>query len=119
MCLANRLRPSELTRRESGAYPFHASTTLNNDQSSATGELCLSQEDAQEMARRLQVDSSTVIFYAIRLRDICMAFLLDYEHYQRDVLEKDNVPSNELQLLEKEMVTALKFFLQIDGKFIS
>lgn len=117
-CPANRLAPSELARRQSGAYPLDESTALNNDHSSATDEPCLSQEDAQEMAQRLQVDSSIVTFNAFRLRDICTAFLLDYERYQRDVLGKVNVPSEELQLPSKEMTQVLEFFLQIDGKFM-
>lgn len=116
LCLAIHLTASELTRRLSGTYPTQESTAINNYQFSSTDELCLSQEDAEEMAQRLQVDISITTFNAIRLRNICNALRLEQELYRRNVLEQLNVPSEEPQFQSEQMVSALEFFLQMDGK---
>ena len=115
-CLVNHLSPNELIRRQSGAYLVQDSTAMSNYQYSSTEEFCLSQEDVEEMAQRLQVDTSIILFNAIRLRDICNMFLLEHEYYRRDVLEQAYVEMEEPQLQSKQMVTALEFFLQMDGK---
>ena len=71
------------------------------------------------MANRLQVDLPIIIFTTYQFSGICDRILEPFEHYRRRVLQ---LKDNELRyptLTSKQMVIALEFFLQFDGKLLS
>jgi len=86
---------------------------------SSMDEFCISQEDAEEMARRLQVDMSIIIYNAIQFRDHCNFFCHLHEYHRRHVQKLPFVPPQGPQLKSKQMAEALEFFLQMDGKLRS
>jgi hypothetical protein len=79
----------------------------------------LSYEDAQQMAQRLRVDMSIIIFNAIQLRGHCCILLELHEYYRRNILKQPVMIISEPVLSSKQMVLALEFYLQMDGKFLS
>ena len=110
MDTANRLGPAELFRRR-----YEAQSTTNQYPYAAS--LTLSEEDAHALATRLQVNLSIVTCNANRLRQISEDLLVMRDEYQRRVLEMTHLGINDPRLSSKQMVTAVEFFLQMDGSY--
>jgi hypothetical protein len=89
---------------------------MNNYNYSDNDGFSLSEQDAEELATRLQVGKSIITFNATKLRGICSTMLTLHESFRRNVLWKNDVALNEPTLNSKQMAMALEFFLQIDGK---
>lgn len=96
--LVDYLTSHELSRRLPGTYSVQESAFMSSYEYSSTNALCLSQEDAEALAQRLQVDLPIIIFNAIRFRNVCNTFLLEYESYRKNILEPHHVIINEPQL---------------------
>ena len=110
-----RLTSHELSRRQHGPYTLDALEMMNKYK--YCNAFSLSQQDADELASRLQIGKSIITFNADRLRGICHYFLGLHEFFQQNVLLDDNVALNEPTLNSKQMAIALEFYLQIDGLF--
>ncbi|CAF1570662.1 unnamed protein product, partial [Rotaria sordida] len=109
----SRLASHELARRQHGVYTFDALMLMNKYNYS--DGFSLSEQDADELASRLQVGKSIITFNAQRLRSICHALLAFHELFRRYVLCKSDVALKEPTLNSKQMAMALEFYLQIDG----
>ncbi|CAF3837935.1 unnamed protein product [Rotaria sp. Silwood1] len=109
---ANRLASHEITRRQQGAYTSDALMLMSNYNYS--DGFSLSEQDAEELATRLQVGKSIITFNADRLRRICHTLLAFHEKFRRHVLFKSDVSLKEPTLNSKQMAMALEFYLQID-----
>ncbi|CAF4293323.1 unnamed protein product, partial [Rotaria sordida] len=77
-------------------------------------EFSLSEQDANELASRLQLGKSIITFNAQRFRTICYTLLAFHESFRRHVLCKRDVALKEPTLNSKQMAMALEFYLQID-----
>ncbi|CAF3980756.1 unnamed protein product [Rotaria sordida] len=108
----NRLAPHQINRRQYGAYTFDALMLMNKYNYS--DEFSLSEQDANELASRLQVGKSIITFNAQRLRSICHTLLAFHELFRRYVLCKSDVALKEPTPNSKQMAMALEFYLQID-----
>ncbi|CAF1266381.1 unnamed protein product [Rotaria sordida] len=108
----NRLAPHQINRRQYGAYTFDALMLMNKYNYS--DEFSLSEQDANELASRLQVGKSIITFNAQQLRSICHTLLVFHESFRRYVLCKSDVALKEPTLNSKQMAIALEFYLQID-----
>ncbi|CAF2081067.1 unnamed protein product [Rotaria magnacalcarata] len=107
-----RLGPTEITRRQHGAYTSDALEIMNNYQ---YGNIfSLSKQDTEELATRLQIGTSIITFNADVLRRICYLLLALYESFRENILCKIPVALNELFLNSKQMSMLLEFYLQID-----
>ncbi|CAF4696417.1 unnamed protein product, partial [Rotaria sp. Silwood2] len=101
-----------ITRRQYGASTSDALIIMNKYNYS--NEFSLSEQDAEELASRLQVGKSIITFNADRLRGICHTLLAYHELFRRTILFQSDVPLNEPTLNSKQMALALEFYLQID-----
>ena len=119
MFLVNHLAPHELRRRQHGAYIFEGSIIMSNYEYASIDGFHLSCDDAQEMAQRLRVDMPIIIFNAIRLRSHCCTLLALHEYYRRNILKQPDMIISQPVLSSKQMVLALEFYLQMDGKLLS
>ena len=111
--LVNELSSSEVARRQYGTYTvdpmeYHC----NND---PLRDCPLFQEDAEELAQRLQVDMPIITFNACHFRRIIHYFLGLYKTFRLLTLCKVDVIWKKPILNSKEMAMALEFFLQFDG----
>ncbi|CAF1442224.1 unnamed protein product [Rotaria sordida] len=111
--LVRRLAPHQINRRQYGAYTFDALMLMNKY--TYSDEFSLTEQDANGLARRLQVGKSIITFNAQRLRSICHTLLAFHESFRRYVLCKSDVVLKEPTPNSKQMAMALKFYLQIDG----
>ncbi|CAF1512793.1 unnamed protein product [Rotaria sordida] len=109
----SRLAPHQINRRQYGAYTFDALMLMNKYNYS--DEFSLSEQDANELASRLQVGKSIITFNAQRLRTICHTLLAFHESFRRYVLCKSDVALKEPTPNSRQMAMALEFYLQIDG----
>jgi hypothetical protein len=103
-----------MMRRQHGANTEEAMMCVKNYD--YHGEFSLSEEDAAEMARRLHVDESIILFDAVKLRGNCYGLLAYYQAFRRNILRKKDVASKESPLNSKTMAIALEFYLQMDGE---
>ncbi|CAF4745405.1 unnamed protein product, partial [Rotaria sp. Silwood2] len=109
----NRLASHEITRRQQGAYTSYALMMMNTyDYSDG---FSLSEQDAEELASRLQVGKSIITFNTNRLRGICCTLLALHKSFRRHVLCERDIALKEPTLNSKQMAMALEFYLQIDG----
>jgi len=108
--------PHEIARRQHGAFTSDAIMMMNNYNYSDADGFSLSQQDAEELAGRLQVGKSIITFNADRLRGHCYSLCALHESFRRNVLQKPDVALKEPILNSKQMAVALEFYLQIDGK---
>jgi hypothetical protein len=93
------------------------SMTMANYQYPSMHEFHLLEEDAQTMANRLQLDLPIILFNAIGFCGFCYSVLDQHEHYRRTILKQpDATIKDPTTLNSKQMVHALEFFLQMDGK---
>ncbi|CAF1317924.1 unnamed protein product [Rotaria sordida] len=76
----NRLAPHQINRRQYGAYTFDALMLMNKYNYS--DGFSLSEQDASELASRLQVGKSIITFNAQRLRSICHTLLAFHESFR-------------------------------------
>ena len=113
--LVTHLTPHELARRQHGAYTSEALMMMNNYHYSDYDGFSLSEQDAEELAQRLQVGKSIITFNAERLRSNCYTLLAMHESFRRNFLLKKDVALKEPTLNSKQMAIALEFYLQIDG----
>ena len=113
--LVTRLTSHELSRRQHGAYTLDALEMMNKYK--YCNAFSLSQQDADELALRLQAGKSIITFNADRLRGICHYFLGLHEFFRRNVLLDDDVGLNKPTLNSTQMAIVLEFYLQIDGLF--
>ena len=116
LSIVTRLTSLELSERQHGADTLDA-LEMMNQYKYCNAAFSLSQQDADELASRLQVGKSIITFNADRLRGICHYFLGLHEFFRQNVLLDDNVALNEPTLNSKQMAIALEFYLQIDGLF--
>ena len=114
--LVTRLTRQEITRRQQGASTAEAMTLMNKYKYSLEDPFILSEKDAQDLATYLNVGLAIITFNAEQLRGICYRFLVLRETYRRDVIHLHDVDFKELTLNSQEMIIALEFFLQFDGK---
>ena len=119
LLLENHLSPHELLRRQHGSYTLQTSSAMNTYNYASIDGFHLSYDDAQQMAQRLRVDMSIIIFNVIRLRGHCHFLLTIHEYYRRNVLHQPDMIIKEPVLSSKQMVVALEFYLQMDGKLLS
>ena len=75
----------------------------------------LSEQDAEELATRLQIGTSIITFNADVLRRICYLLLALHESFRENILCKIPVALNNPFLNSKQMAMLLEFYLQIDG----
>ncbi|CAF1517477.1 unnamed protein product, partial [Rotaria sordida] len=108
----NRLAPHQINRRQYGAYTFDALMLMN--QYDYSDGFSLSEQDANELASRLQVGKSIITFNAQRLRSICHTLLAFHESFRRYVLCKSDVALKEPTPNSRQMAMVLEFYLQID-----
>ncbi|CAF1311941.1 unnamed protein product [Rotaria sordida] len=108
----SRLAAHQINRRQYGAYTFDALMLMNKYNYS--DEFSLSEQDANELASRLQVGKSIITFNAQRLRSICHTLLAFHESFRRYVLCKSDVVLKEPTPNSKQIAMALEFYLQID-----
>ncbi|CAF1508620.1 unnamed protein product, partial [Rotaria sordida] len=101
----SRLAPHQINRRQYGAYTFDALMLMNKYNYS--DEFSLSEQDANELASRLQVGKSIITFNAQRLRSICHTLLAFHESFRRHVLCKSDVALKEPTPNSKQMAMAL------------
>ncbi|CAF1429983.1 unnamed protein product, partial [Rotaria sordida] len=80
----SRLAPHQINQRQYGAYTFDALMLMNKY--TYSDEFSLSEHDANELASRLQIGKSIIIFNAQRLRSICHTLLAFHESFRRYVL---------------------------------
>ncbi|CAF1339092.1 unnamed protein product [Adineta steineri] len=111
---ASSLTAYELVQRQQGADTNDALTMMNNYMYSDPEGFSLSEQDANELAIRLQVGKSIITFNANRLRSICYTFLALHKRFRRKVLEMNHITLDEPVLNSKHMALALEFYLQID-----
>ncbi|CAF1548429.1 unnamed protein product, partial [Rotaria sordida] len=106
------LAPHEIARRQHGAYTLDALMMMNKyDYSDG---FSLSEQDAEELATRLQIGKSIITFNADRLRGICCTLLALHELFRQIVLYKRDVALKEPIFNSKQITVALEFYLQID-----
>ncbi|CAF4181423.1 unnamed protein product, partial [Rotaria sordida] len=79
----SRLAPHQINRRQYGAYTFDALMLMNKYNYS--DGFSLSEQDANELASRLQVGKSIIIFNAQRLRSICHTLIAFHQSFRRYV----------------------------------
>ena len=111
--LVSRLTTQEIARRQHGAYTFDQ--MINNYNYFNRDGFTLSEQDAEELTVRLQIDMSIIIFNVDRLRGICYTLMALHESFRRNVLCQKDVALREPTLNSKQMALALEFYLQIDG----
>jgi hypothetical protein len=116
--LVNHLTSHELIQRQHGSYNLQTTLPMSTYDYSSLDGFHLSYEDAQQMAQRLRVDIPIIIFNAIRLRSHCYNLLDLHEYYRRNVLKQPDMIISEPVLSSKQMVIALEFYLQMDGKLL-
>ncbi|CAF4171123.1 unnamed protein product, partial [Rotaria sordida] len=107
-----RLAPHEIARRQHGAYTLDALMMMNKYDYSDS--FSLSEQDAEELATRLQIGKSIITFNADRLRGICCTLLALHELFRQTVLLKRDVALKEPIFNSKQITIALEFYLQID-----
>ena len=112
--LVTRLTPYEITRRQHGAYTSDALSMMN--EYNYFGGFSLSEQDAEELASRLQIGKSIITFNADRLRGICCFLLALHESFRRNFLIEKDIALKEPTLNSKQMAMTLEFYLQIDGQ---
>jgi len=112
--LAGRLGTHQILRRQHGANTEEALMCVKSYD--YHGEFSLSEEDAGELSRRLQVGMSIILFDAGKLRGNCYGLMAYYQAFRRNILQKKDVASTESPLNSKTMAIALEFYLQMDGE---
>ena len=112
--LAARLGTHEILRCQHGANTEEALMCVRSYD--YHGEFSLSEEDAEELSRRLQVGMSIILFNAVKLRGNCYGLMAYYQAFRRNILQKKDVASRESPLNSKTMAIALEFYLQMDGE---
>ena len=115
--LVARLEPHEIARRQHGASTNDALIMMNNYNYSNNTIFTLSEQDAEELSKRLQVGMSIITFNAVQLRGHCYHFLALHESFRRDILLKKDVALKEPAPNSKQMALMLEFYLQMDRKF--
>ena len=76
-------------------------------------------EDTEEVAQRLKVDKSVIVFNLIRLYHHYETIRRLYGYYRWYVLEeRRDLPANETVLNSKQIAVLLEFFLQMDGMLL-
>lgn len=115
--VVTRLPLLESIRRQQGAYTEDALMIVNKYQYSTTG-FRLSIQDAEELAARLQVGMSIIVFNADRLGGISHFLCALHESFRRNVLLKPDVGLKEPTFSSKQMTLALEFYLQIDSEYL-
>ena len=105
----------ELLRREHSAYTAQSLKIVQDYE--YEGPFNLSEQDADELATRLQVGKGIIIFNAIRLRGTCPWLFGLHEHFRRNHLHRPDVALQEPTFNSKQMSLALEFYLQIDGQY--
>ena len=112
--LVHRLATHQAIQRQYSAYTEEAMAMVKDYK---YGDVCaLSETDAEEMARQLQVGISIVLFNADRFRGICCVLLAIRAVFQRDFLRKADVHLEAPTFNSKQMVMALEFFLQMESE---
>jgi hypothetical protein len=89
---------------------------MNNYNYSDNDGFSLSEQDAEELATRLQVGKSIITFNATKLRGNCSTLLTFHESFRRNILLINDFALSKPTLNSKQMAMALEFYLQIDGK---
>ena len=89
---------------------------MNNYKYSDPDGFSLCEQDAEELATRLQVGKSIITFNADRLRGHCPYLLGLHEWFRRHILHRRDVALPEPTLNSKQMAIALEFYLQMDGQ---
>ncbi|CAF4355565.1 unnamed protein product, partial [Adineta steineri] len=108
------LGPSEIARRQHGANTVDAITLMNNYKYSDHDGFSLSERDAEELSKRLQIGKSIITFNANQIRGICYYFLELYKSFRKNILLQNDLALEEFTLDSKQMVVLLEFYLQID-----
>ncbi|CAF1575645.1 unnamed protein product, partial [Adineta steineri] len=108
------LGPSEIARRQHGANTVDAITLMNNYKYSDHDGFSLSEQDAEELSKRLQIGKSIITFNANQIRGICYYFLELYKSYRKNILLQNDIALEEFILNSKQMIVLLEFYLQID-----
>ena len=115
ICIESQLSTLEIARRQHGACTADALMMTNKYPYSNHELLLLSEQDATELATRLNVGQSIITFNATRLRSSGMQLLKLHESFRKRILLTRPMLLREPVLTSKEMAIALEFFLQIDG----
>ena len=105
----------ELIQREHGGNTALALKSVQDYR--YYGPFHLSEQDANELANRLQVSKSIIIYNAIHLDGICPWLFNLHEEFRRNVLYRPDVALQEPTFNSKQMSLALEFYLQIDGQY--
>ncbi|CAF1568981.1 unnamed protein product [Adineta steineri] len=108
------LGPSEIARRQHGANTVDAITLMNNYNYSDHDKFSLSERDAEELSKRLQIGKSIITFNANQIRGICYYFLTLYESFRKNIVLQNDIALEEPILTSKQMAILLEFYLQID-----
>ncbi|CAF1566022.1 unnamed protein product [Adineta steineri] len=106
--------PSEIVRRQHGANTVDAITLMNNYKYSDHDGFSLSERDAEELSKRLQIGKSIITFNATQIRSICYYFLELYKSFRKNILLQNDIALEEFTLNSKQMVVLLEFYLQLD-----
>jgi hypothetical protein len=101
-------------QRQHGAYTEEALAMVKDYKYWDDCALC--EEDAEEMARRLQVGISIILSNADRFRGIGCVLLAIRAVFRRDFLRQADVHLEAATFNSKQMVMALEFFLHMDGE---
>ncbi|CAF1164481.1 unnamed protein product [Adineta ricciae] len=110
----SQLSTQETARRQHGAYTADALMMMNKYRYSNYELLHLSEQDAIELATRLNVGQSIITFNATRMRGISMQLFELHGSFRRRILRTQHEPLRGLVLTSNETAIALEFFLQID-----
>ena len=110
------LSQRQLDRRQQVPNTVEAHTIL--DTYDGTDDFSISQQDALDLADRLHVDLSIILFNAQRLRSYCLYFLQLHERFRRKVLRslRPSILPDAKQFTSIQMSYLLEFYLQMDGK---
>ena len=84
--LAVHLGTHEILWRQHGANTEEALMCVKNYD--YYGEFSLSEEDAEELSRRLQVGTSIILFNAGKLCGNCYGFMANYEAFRQNIQYK-------------------------------
>ncbi|CAF1583837.1 unnamed protein product, partial [Adineta steineri] len=104
----------EIARRQHGADTVDAITLMNNYNYSDYDGFSLSEQDAEELSKRLQIGKSIITFNANQIRGICYYFLELYKSFRKNILLQHDIALEEFILNSKQMVVLLEFYLQLD-----
>ncbi|CAF1336713.1 unnamed protein product [Adineta steineri] len=108
------LGPSEIARRQYGADTVDAITLMNNYNYSDHDGFSLSEQDAEELSKRLQIGKSIITFNATQIRSICYYFRELYKLFRQNVLLQQDGALEDYTTNSKQVAILLEFYLQID-----